>query len=65
MMLVYDVGPTLSILWLPVALVITVILALALAYPSTLFGIWYPELQPFAVSFARAAFFLAAGPGRA
>jgi ABC-type polysaccharide/polyol phosphate export permease len=61
MMLVYDVGPTLSILWLPVALVITVILALALAYPSTLFGIWYPELQPFAVSFARAAFFIAAG----
>jgi ABC-type polysaccharide/polyol phosphate export permease len=61
MMLVYDVGPTLSILWLPVALAITVVLALAFAYPSTLFGIWYPELQPFAVSFARAAFFIAAG----
>jgi lipopolysaccharide transport system permease protein len=61
MMLVYGVGPTTAILWLPVALALTVILALALAYPSTLFGIWYPELQPFAVSFARAAFFIAAG----
>ena len=61
MMLVYGVGPTAAILWLPVALALTVVLALALAYPSTLFGIWYPELQPFAVSFARAAFFIAAG----
>jgi lipopolysaccharide transport system permease protein len=61
MMLVYGVGPTTAIVWLPVALALTVFLALALAYPSTLFGIWYPELQPFAVSFARAAFFIAAG----
>ena len=61
MMLVYGIGPTAAILWLPVALALTVVLALALAYPSTLFGIWYPELQPFAVSFARAAFFIAAG----
>jgi lipopolysaccharide transport system permease protein len=61
MMLVYGVEPTAAILWLPVALALTVVLALALAYPSTLFGIWYPELQPFAVSFARAAFFIAAG----
>jgi lipopolysaccharide transport system permease protein len=61
MMIVYGVEPTVAILWLPVALAITVVLALALAYPSTLFGIWYPELQPFAVSFTRAAFFLAAG----
>ncbi|HYU59165.1 MAG TPA: hypothetical protein VEK39_00255 [Solirubrobacterales bacterium] len=61
MMLIYGVEPTAAVLWLPVALAITVVLALALAYPSTLFGIWYPELQPFAVSFARAGFFLAAG----
>ena len=61
MMIVYGVEPTVAMLWLPVALAITVVLALALAYPSTLFGIWYPELQPFAVSFARAAFFLAPG----
>jgi ABC-type polysaccharide/polyol phosphate export permease len=61
MMAVYGIGPTLSILWLPVALAVTVVLALALAYPATLFGIWYPELQPFAVSFVRAAFFVAPG----
>ena len=36
-------------------------LALAFAYPATLFGVWYPELQPFVVSVARAAFFLAPG----
>src|SRR6266511_4318487 len=59
--LLNGVEPTAAVLWLPVALAITVVLALALAYPSTLFGIWYPELQPFAVSFARAGFFLAAG----
>lgn len=61
MMIVYGVEPTVALLWLPVALAVTIALALALAYPSALFGIWYPELQPFAVSFARAAFFLAAG----
>ena len=46
---------------MPVALAVTVALAVALAYPATLFGIWYPDLQPFAVSTARAAFFLAPG----
>ncbi len=61
LMVVYGVEPQLAILWLPVALATTVALALALAYPATLFGIWYPDLQPFAVSVARAAFFLAPG----
>ncbi len=61
MMIVYGVEPTLAVLWLPLALALTLALALAVAYPSTLFGIWYPELQTFAVSFARAAFFLAPG----
>lgn len=61
MMAIYAVGPTVAVLWLPVTLAVTAVLALALAYPSTLFGIWYPELQPFAVSFVRAAFFVAPG----
>jgi lipopolysaccharide transport system permease protein len=61
MMIVYEVEPTASILWLPVALAATVALALALAYPATLFGIWYPDLGTFAVSFFRAAFFIAPG----
>jgi len=61
MMAVYGIGPTVAALWIVVALAVTIVLAFALAYPSALFGIWYPELQPFAVSFVRAAFFLAAG----
>lgn len=61
MMAVYGIAPTVAILWLPVALAVTIVLALAFAYPATLFGVWYPELQPFAISFARAAFFLAPG----
>lgn len=61
MMIVYAVGVTPAILWLPVALALTLVLAIALAYPSTLFGIWYPEMLPFAVSLVRAFFFLAPG----
>ena len=61
MMLVYGVEPTAAILWMPVVLGVTVALALGLAYPSTLFGVYFPDLQPFAVSVARAAFFLAPG----
>jgi lipopolysaccharide transport system permease protein len=61
MMVIYGVGPTPAILWLPVALALTVALAVALAYPSALFGIWWPELMPFALSFLRAFFFLAPG----
>jgi len=61
LMIVYQVGVTFAILWLPVAIAITALLALALAYPATLLGIWYPDLAPFVVSVARAAFFLAPG----
>ena len=34
---------------------------MALAYPAALFGLWYPELIPFAVSVIRTLFFLAPG----
>jgi ABC-type polysaccharide/polyol phosphate export permease len=61
MMAIYGVGPTPALLWLPVALALTVALAAALAYPSALFGIWWPELLPFALSLLRALFFLAPG----
>jgi ABC-type polysaccharide/polyol phosphate export permease len=61
MMAVYGVAPTPAALWLPVALALTVTLSAALAYPSALIGVWYPELQPFAVSFVRTFFFLAPG----
>jgi ABC-type polysaccharide/polyol phosphate export permease len=61
MMVIYGVEPTVSILWLPVALAVTAALSVALAYPATLFGIWYPEMQSFALSAARALFFIAPG----
>jgi len=61
MMLVYGVGPTAALLWLPVAFAVTIAFSLALAYPAALFGIWYPELMPFGVSLVRAMFFLATG----
>jgi ABC-type polysaccharide/polyol phosphate export permease len=61
MMVAYEVEPTVGLLWLPVAIAVTLILALALACPCTLFGIWFPELQTFTISVARAAFFLAPG----
>jgi ABC-type polysaccharide/polyol phosphate export permease len=61
MMVAYGVAPTPSVLWLPVMLAITFLLALAAAYPSALLGLWFPELQLFLVSLARTLFFLAPG----
>ena len=61
MMIVYGVEPTPALLWLPVAFAATLALAVALAFPAALVGVWYPELQPFAISLVRAAFFVAPG----
>jgi homopolymeric O-antigen transport system permease protein len=61
MMIVYGIAPTAAILWLPIALAVTVIFSLSLAYPFALIGIWYPELQAFVGSIVRTAFFLAPG----
>jgi lipopolysaccharide transport system permease protein len=61
MMIVYGVAPTTALLWLPVAFAATLALAAALAFPAALLGVWYPELQSFAVSLVRAMFFVAPG----
>lgn len=61
MMIIYAVGITPAILWLPVALATTLAVAIAVAYPATVFGIWYPEMVGFAVSLLRAFFFVAPG----
>jgi ABC-type polysaccharide/polyol phosphate export permease len=61
MMIVYGIAPTPAALWLPVALAATVAFSVALAYPTSLIGIWYPEIVPFAVSLVRALFFVAPG----
>lgn len=60
-MAAYRVGPTWSILWFPLVLVINFVFAVACAYPACLFGLWLRELQPFGLSFMRALFFLAPG----
>ncbi|MGH2992862.1 MAG: ABC transporter permease, partial [Solirubrobacterales bacterium] len=44
MMAVYGIAPTWSILWLPVAIGITVLFAVSCAYGGLLFGVWFPEL---------------------
>lgn len=61
MMVIYGVEPTVALLWLPVAIALTAALAVSLAYPATLLGIWYPEYAPFVGSIIRAIFFLAPG----
>jgi len=59
MMAIYDVGPQTSLVWLPVALLVNVLLAVAIAFPAALFGLWFRELRLFAISFMRTLFFLA------
>lgn len=61
LMAAYSVGPTWSLLWLPLILLVNLVLAMAAAYPATLLGLWLWELKPFLLSFVRALFFL--GPG--
>ena len=61
MMAIYEVPPTWSLLWLPLILAVNLTLAAAAAYPAALFGVWFPELKPFLLSFVRMLFFL--GPG--
>jgi lipopolysaccharide transport system permease protein len=59
MMLVYSVGPSSSLVWLPAALLVNILLAVALAFPAALFGLWFRELRVFAISLMRTLFFLA------
>ena len=61
MMVIYGVAPTWNVLWFPVVLLVTVVLATSGAYAGTLFGIWLRELRAFVLSFVRILFFLAPG----
>ena len=61
MMAVYGVAPTAAALWLPVAIAVALLLSIAFAYPASLFGVWFPELRPFALSFIRMSYFVAPG----
>jgi ABC-type polysaccharide/polyol phosphate export permease len=61
MMVVYGITPTVALLWFPLVLVVTIILAVACAYPLSLLGLWFRELRVFFVSFMRTMFYLAPG----
>jgi lipopolysaccharide transport system permease protein len=61
MMAAYQIGPTLALLWLPLVLFVNIAFAVACAYPGALFGLWFPDLRVFAISFVRTLFFLAPG----
>jgi lipopolysaccharide transport system permease protein len=61
MMAVYAVAPTPAVFLLPIMIAVTLALAIALAYPASLLGLWMNELTPFAVSAVRTLFFLAPG----
>jgi lipopolysaccharide transport system permease protein len=61
MLIVYGVGLTISALWLPVALLVTIVFAASLAYPFSLVGIWWPEYHGLVISLVRTMFFLAPG----
>lgn len=61
MMAVYTVEPTVHVLWLPVVLLVTIVFAVAVAYPVSLIGLWFPDLRLLVISFVRTLFFLAPG----
>ncbi|HWE81791.1 MAG TPA: hypothetical protein VG265_09080 [Gaiellaceae bacterium] len=59
MMGIYRVAPTPELVWLPVVLVENIAIALAFVYPMALFGVWFRESRPLAISVVRTMFFLA------
>jgi lipopolysaccharide transport system permease protein len=61
MMAIYRVEPTLALLWLPLAILVTLVFSIACAYGAALLGVWISDFRPFVISFMRAMFFLAPG----
>ncbi len=60
-MLVYGVGPTAALLWLPVIIACTLALAYGAAWPAALLGLWLPMVKVFATQALRILFFAAPG----
>jgi ABC-type polysaccharide/polyol phosphate export permease len=61
LMAIYGVAPTGWILILPAVVAVTLLFAMACAFPAALIGLWAPELTPFVMSAARATYFVAPG----
>ena len=60
-MIIYGVEPTVALLWLPVLIVATLMLAFGAAWPSALLGLWVPTVKTFASQALRVLFFAAPG----
>ena len=60
-MIYYGVAPTLALLWLPVVVAVTLILAIGIAWPAGLLGVWLPTSRIFAGQGLRILFFAAPG----
>ena len=61
MMAAYRVEPTSALVWLPLVVAANIFFAIGIAYPSSLFGLWFRDLRNFGLSFIRTLFFLAPG----
>ena len=61
MMGVYGVGPTAAILWLPVVVAVTTVVAVSVAFAASLFGVWFADLRVFGASLVRTLYFVAPG----
>jgi lipopolysaccharide transport system permease protein len=61
MMGIYGVEPTPALIWLPIVFAVNFGLAVAVAYPASLFGMWFRDLRAFAITFVRTLFYLAPG----
>ena len=60
-MIMYGVAPTTALLWLPVVVAVTFVLAMGAAWPATLIGLWVPSVRQFAAQVLRIAYFAAPG----
>jgi ABC-type polysaccharide/polyol phosphate export permease len=61
MMASYRIAPTVQILWLPVVILVTICFSAAISFPALVFGLWFRELRPVAISMVRTLFFLGSG----
>jgi lipopolysaccharide transport system permease protein len=60
-MVVYGVAPTAALLWLPVLVAVTLLLAFGIAWPAALLGLWVPSVKLLAAQSLRIAYFAAPG----
>ena len=60
-MIYYGIPPTAALLWLPVVVAATLTLAVGMAWPAALLGVWFPTARIFANQALRILFFAAPG----